>query len=107
MLVGAARVNAEAMGMPIAATPSGWSEGGTSTDFGNASQVLPATYLRFAVSQAPVPGHSTAMTEAATSAFAHDSAMATAKVSPLTAYDLLTNPALVEAARAGFAERTT
>jgi aminobenzoyl-glutamate utilization protein B len=59
------------------------------------------------VSKEPVPGHSTAMTQAAKSALAHDSAIATAKVLALTACDLLTNPALLEAARADFAERTT
>jgi amidohydrolase len=72
VLVKAARANAEAIGMPIDATPSGWNGGGASTDFGNVSQVLPAYYLRFAVSQEPVPGHSTAMAEAARSALAHD-----------------------------------
>jgi len=107
VLVRAARANAEAVGMPIDATPSGWNGGGASTDFGNVSQVLPAYYLRFAVSKEPVPGHSTAMTQAAKSALAHDSAIATAKVLALTACDLLTNPALLEAARADFADRTT
>jgi amidohydrolase len=107
VLVRAARANAEAVGMPIDATPSGWNGGGASTDFGNVSQVLPAYYLRFAVSKEPVPGHSTAMTQAAKSALAHDSAIATAKVLALTACDLLTNPTLLEAARADFADRTT
>jgi amidohydrolase len=107
VLVRAARANAEAIGMPIDATPSGWNGGGASTDFGNVSQVLPAYYLRFAISQEPVPGHSTAMTEAAKTALAHDNALATAKVLALTACDLLANPALVEAARADFAERAT
>jgi amidohydrolase len=107
VLVRAARANAEAVGMPIDATPSGWNGGGASTDFGNVSQVLPAYYLRFAVSKEPVPGHSIAMTQAAKSSLAHDSAIATAKVLALTACDLLTNPALLEAARADFAERST
>jgi amidohydrolase len=107
VLVRAARANAEAIGMPIDATPSGWNGGGASTDFGNVSQVLPAYYLRFAVSQEPVPGHSTAMTEAAKTALAHDNALATAKVLALTACDLLANPALIEAARADFVDRTT
>jgi aminobenzoyl-glutamate utilization protein B len=93
--------------MPIDATPSGWNGGGASTDFGNVSQVLPAYYLRFAVSQEPVPGHSTAMTEAAKTALAHDNAIATAKVLALTACDLLADPALVKAARADFVDRTT
>jgi amidohydrolase len=107
VLVRAARANAEAVGMPIDATPSGWNGGGASTDFGNVSQVLPAYYLRFAVSKEPVPGHSTAMTQAAKSPLAHDSAITTAKVLALTACDLLANPALLEAARDEFAERST
>jgi amidohydrolase len=107
VLVKAARANAEAIGMPIDATPQGWNGGGASTDFGNVSQVLPAYYLRFAVSQEPVPGHSTAMTEAAKSALAHDNALTTAKVLALTVCDLLSQPTLVEAARADFAARAT
>jgi metal-dependent amidase/aminoacylase/carboxypeptidase family protein len=91
--------------MPIDATPQGWKGGDASTDFGNVSQVLPAYYLRFAVSQAPVPGHSTAMAEAAKSALAHDNALTTAKVLALTVCDLLTNPELMAAARADFAAR--
>jgi amidohydrolase len=105
VLVKAARANAAAIGMPIDGTPSGWNGGGASTDFGNVSQVLPAFYLRFAVSREPVPGHSTAMTEAAKSTLAHDNAIATAKVLALTACDLLTTPALIEAMRADFAGR--
>ena len=105
VLAKTARANAEAVGMPIDATPRGWKGGDASTDFGNISQVLPAYYLRFAVSQAPVPGHSTAMAEAAKSALAHDNALTTAKVLALTVCDLLTNPGLMTAARADFAAR--
>jgi amidohydrolase len=105
VLVKAARANAEALGMPIDATPPGWNGGGASTDFGNVSQVVPAYYLRFAVSQTPVPGHSTAMAEAAKSSLAHDNALVTAKVLALTACDLLARPELLEAARDDFAAR--
>ena len=70
VLVQAVRANAEAIGMPIDDTPPGWNGGGASTDFGNVSQALPAYYLRFAVSQEPVPGHSTQMAEAARSPLA-------------------------------------
>jgi amidohydrolase len=105
VLTKAARANAEAIGMPIDATPAGWNGGGASTDFGNVSQVLPAYFLRFAVSQQPVPGHSVAMTEVAKSALAHDNALVTAKVLALTACDLLANPQLLEAARNDFAAR--
>jgi amidohydrolase len=105
VLAQAARANAEAIGLRLDATPQGWSGGGASTDFGNVSQALPAYYLRFAVSQEPVPGHSTAMAEAATSGLAHDNAMATAKVLALTACDLLSHPELLAAARADFTAR--
>jgi amidohydrolase len=105
VLAQTARANAQAIGMSLDATPSGWNGGGASTDFGNVSQALPAYYLRFAVSQQPVPGHSTAMAEAAKSDFGHDSAIATAKVLALTVCDLLAHPDLVAAARSDFAAR--
>ena len=79
--------------------------GGASTDFGNVSQRMPSYYLRFAVSEEPVPGHSIAMTQAAITGLAHDNAIATAKVLALTACDLLTNPALLAEARQEFAAR--
>ena len=105
VLAQAARANAQAIGMPLDAAPVGWNGGGASTDFGNVSQALPAYYLRFAVSQQPVPGHSTAMAEAAKSAFGHDNAIATAKVLALTVCDLLAHPDLLAAARVDFAAR--
>jgi amidohydrolase len=105
VLAQAARANAQAIGMPLDAAPVGWNGGGASTDFGNVSQALPAYYLRFAVSRQPVPGHSTAMAEAAKSDFGHDNAIATAKVLALTVCDLLAHPDLVASARADFAAR--
>jgi amidohydrolase len=105
VLAQTAHANAQAIGMPLDVTPVGWNGGGASTDFGNVSQALPAYYLRFAVSQQPVPGHSTAMAEAAKSDFGHDSAIATAKVLALTVCDLLARPDLVAAARSDFAAR--
>jgi amidohydrolase len=105
VLAHAVRANAQAVGMPLDAAPVGWNGGGASTDFGNVSQALPAYYLRFAVSRQPVPGHSTAMAEAAKSDFGHDNAIATAKVLALTVCDLLAHPDLVAAARADFAAR--
>jgi amidohydrolase len=105
VLAQTAHANAQAIGMPLDAMPSGWNGGGASTDFGNVSQALPAYYLRFAVSQQPVPGHSTAMAEAAKADFGHDNAIATAKVLALTVCDLLAHPDLLAAARADFAAR--
>jgi amidohydrolase len=105
VLAQAARTNAEAVGMALDATPPGYNGGGASTDFGNVSQAVPAYYLRFAVSPEPVPGHSTAMAEAAKSGFGHDNAIATAKVLALTVCDLLTRPDLLAAARDDFSVR--
>lgn len=105
VLAQTARANAEALGMAFEEAPPGWNGGGASTDFGNVSQVVPAYYLRFAVSREPVPGHSIAMAEAAKSGLAHDNALATAKVLALTACDLLARPELLAAARADFAAR--
>jgi metal-dependent amidase/aminoacylase/carboxypeptidase family protein len=107
VLARAARANAEAIGMPVNETPPGWKGGEASTDFGNVSQVVPAYYLRFAVSQEPIPGHSIQVTEAAKSPLAHDSAIATAKVLAMTVCDLLANPELMQAARADFSARAT
>ena len=95
--------NAEAVGMHTDEPPPGGS--GASTDFGNVSQVVPAFALRFAVNQAPVPGHSLALAEAAKTDLAHESALNTAKVLALTACDLLADPALLAAAQQEFAAR--
>jgi len=45
-----------------------------SSDIGNLSQAFPADYIAFPVSEAPVPGHSTQMREAAVSEIAHRNA---------------------------------
>jgi amidohydrolase len=76
-----------------------------STDSGNVSQVLPFCNISFAISKTPVAGHSLALTDAARSEFALDSALNVAKVLALSTCDLLTNHELVEAARHEFEER--
>ena len=78
---------------------------GASTDFGNVSQVVPAFALSFAVSEEPVPGHSVAMTKAATTDLAHANALGVAKTLALTACELLADPDLLKAARLEFTER--
>ncbi|MFQ6027032.1 MAG: M20 family metallopeptidase [Dehalococcoidia bacterium] len=101
-----AQRNAEAVGMHVDEPLPGSRGGGASTDFGNVSQVKPSFYLRFAVSETPIPGHSLAMAEAAKSELGHDNAIATAKVLALTACDLLTDPALLAAAQEEFTARS-
>ena len=105
VLPNSVRANAEAIGMKVDAPPPGRSGSSASTDFGNVSQVGPSFFMRFAVSEEPVPGHSIAMTEAAKTSFAHDNAIATAKALALTACDLLADRGLLAEAQKEFQAR--
>ena len=51
-----------------------------STDFGNVSQVAPADYIGFPVSEEEISGHSHVMREASVTELAHRNAMTTAEV---------------------------
>ena len=105
VLANSVRTNAQSIGMRVHTPPSGGGGSTASTDFGNVSQVMPSFYLRFAVSEESVPGHSIAMTEASKTPFAHDSAIATAKALALTACDLLASPGLLAEERKEFEAR--
>jgi amidohydrolase len=98
-----ARANAGRAGLRVDEPPKGPRAGGASSDFGNVSQVLPATAISFAVSEKPIPGHSLQMRDAAITDLAHQSAIAVAKTLALVATDLLADPAKVAEARASFA----
>ncbi|MCH7606656.1 MAG: M20 family metallopeptidase [Chloroflexi bacterium] len=98
--------NADAIGMHVDEPPPSGGGSSASTDFGNVSQVVPSFALRFAVSETPVPGHSLAMTEAAKTDLAHNSALDTAKALALTACDLLADPELLAAATEEFHARS-
>ena len=98
-----ARANAAKAGLRLDEPPKGPPRGGASSDFGNVSQVLPATAISFAVSEKPIPGHSILMREAAITDLAHRNAIAVAKTLALVATDLLADPAKVAEARASFA----
>jgi amidohydrolase len=98
-----ARANAEKAGLRLDEPPKGPPRGGASSDFGNVSQVLPATAISFAVSEKPIPGHSILMREAAITDLANRNAIAVAKTLALVATDLLADPAKVAEARASFA----
>ncbi len=104
-LANAVRSNAQSIGMRVDTPPPAGGSTSASTDFGNVSQVIPSFYLRFAVSEEAVPGHSIAMAEASKTAFAHDSAIATAEALALTACDLLATPGLLAQAQEEFKAR--
>ena len=76
-----------------------------STDMGNVSQILPAIHPYIGISAEGTPGHSTAFRDAAATPAAHENALFAAKALALVAIDALADPALLERARAEFAER--
>lgn len=65
-----------------------------STDLGNISQKVPTDWIRFPVSEAPIPGHSDAMREACVSELAHRNALLTTAALAAAALRVATDPAL-------------
>ena len=98
--------NAQALGMKLDEPIPGRPGSGASTDFGNVSQAMPGFELRYAVSEAPVPSHTRQMQETAVTDLALNNALLVAKTLSLTASDLLLDAAMVEAAKAEYAERS-
>jgi len=97
--------NAQALGMKLDEPIPGRPGSGASTDFGNVSQAMPGFELRYAVSETPVPSHTRQMQETAVTDLALNNALLVAKTLSLTASDLLLDAAMVEAAKAEYAER--
>ena len=100
------RANAAAVGMKLDAPVAGRKGSGASTDFGNVSQTRPSFELRYAVSESPVPSHSREMSETAITETAFANAISVAKVLTLTACDFLSDPTLLQEAKAEFAQRS-
>jgi amidohydrolase len=67
-----------------------------STDLGNVSTKVPTDWVRFPVSEKPVPGHSEQMRDASASDLAHRNAMITAEVLGAAAVRVATDKALRE-----------
>lgn len=65
-----------------------------STDFGNVSQVVPADYVSFPVSEVKVPGHSNAFRDAAATDHAHRQALLAIDVLAAAALRLATDASL-------------
>lgn len=65
-----------------------------STDFGNVSQVAPADYIGFPVSERSIPGHSHVMREASATDLAHRNAMITAEILAAAALRIATEASL-------------
>jgi amidohydrolase len=73
-----------------------------STDFGNVSHYVPASFAYLAVAPAGTPGHSTELCEAAGSAAGDAACINGAKLLAMTAIDVLTDAALLRRAREEF-----
>jgi amidohydrolase len=98
--------NMRAAGMEI--SPEHKERGSYSTDFGNVSYLMPAASGSFAISREAIPGHSQAVAAAAISEYGFQQTLKVSKALALTALDLLTDPALLAAAKdehAHWAER--
>jgi hypothetical protein len=67
-----------------------------STDLGNVSTKVPTDWVRFPVSETPVPGHSEQMREASVSDLAHRNATITAEALGAAAVRVATDRALRE-----------
>ena len=104
-LAQAMSANLEALGVRLDEPIPGRPGSGASTDFGNVSKAMPGYELRYAVSETPVPSHTTDMQETAVTDLALSNALQVAKALSLTAADLLRDSTLVEAAKAEYAER--
>ena len=105
-LAQAVGANAQALGIKLDEPIPGRPGSGASTDFGNVSQAMPGFELRYAVSETPVPSHTRQMQETAVTDLALNNALLVAKTLSLTASDLLRDAAMVEAAKAEYAERS-
>ncbi|HVR89244.1 MAG TPA: M20 family metallopeptidase [Candidatus Limnocylindria bacterium] len=92
-----------ALGQTVQATQDDERMG--STDMGNVSQLMPAIHPYIGIAQEGTPGHSTAFRDAAGTPEAHANALLAAKAMALVTIDVLTDPSLVERARAEFEER--
>jgi amidohydrolase len=71
-----------------------------STDFGNVSQVAPADYIGFPVSEKTISGHSHVMRESSASDLAHKNAMITAEILAAAAMRIATDTGLRASLRA-------
>ncbi len=103
VLAGLFEENLRTLGIqPVESIP--WERAG-STDMGNVSHVVPALHPTIAIASTDVPGHSQAFLEAAASPRGYQAMSDAAKALAMTGADLLTNPALVEQAKAELRSR--
>jgi aminobenzoyl-glutamate utilization protein B len=92
--------------IPALAPPAPFPEGGTSTDMGDVSWLVPRVSFSAAVWVAGAPPHNWANASTAGSEPGHTGLMAAAKYMAATAVDLITQKDVLTEVKAEFAERT-
>jgi amidohydrolase len=92
--------NLRALGLEVDAIDP--ADGTGSTDFGNVSQYVPASFAYLGIVPKGTPGHSIEIREAAGSRVGNEAAINGAKVLAMTAIDLLLNASLVSEAKTEF-----
>ncbi len=92
--------NLRALGLAVDEPEAGAGSG--STDFGNVSHVVPASYAYLSIAPKGTPGHSDEMRKAAGSAAGMDACINGAKLLAMTTIDLLTDRELLKRARREF-----
>lgn len=75
-----------------------------STDLGNVSRKVPTAALQFAISETPIRGHSTEVTDASISDLGRENALRTGKALALAAVDLLLDEELLREIQDEFAQ---
>lgn len=75
-----------------------------STDLGNVSRKVPTAALQFAISETPIRGHSTEVTNASISDLGRENALRTGKALALAAVDVLLDAELYRRVQSEFAE---
>jgi len=90
------------VGVPMPPEPS---PSGGSTDFGNVSKVVPAANAYVSIGPSAVAGHSREFAVCAASEQGHLALIQSAQAMAATAYDLMTNPELLAAAKAEYKAR--
>lgn len=96
------KANLEVLGIPMDVEPR--EKGSGSTDYGIVSQRIPASCAVLAIAGPQVRGHSGEFAEATITDVGHQALLNAAKAMAMTAIDLITDAALLDAAKAEWAE---
>ena len=96
------KANVENLGVTMDLKPR--EKGRGSTDYGSVSQRMPAACVSLAIAGSEVHGHSSEFAEATITDTGHQALLNAAKSMAMTVIDLITDPSLLDAAKAEWVE---